>query len=314
MKLLLLMISCSILQNLQAQQVVQYYDHSWKKTSPNYAAFASVWDKKNDIWERTDLFIGNKQKQMHGFYTDTINGKEQGLFHYFYANGSLESKGSYANGKKNGLWLNFWPNGFMKDSINYIEDQPIGIYKSWYSDGGISDSVNHYNDSMAVVVQWFKNGSPAAAGRILKGKRHGSWVYYHSNSQKSAVEKYQLGQRIDSTYFNEEGAAVLASQAEKGAEFPGGISAWQKYLLSKLYSPPNVNLVNTDKIVVVVMFTVNENGEVGDAVVKVPFHPAYDDIALKTIKKSPKWIPAIQKNRKVPYYHTQSVSFRQLED
>jgi hypothetical protein len=66
--------------------------------------------------------------------------------------------------------------------------------------------------------------------------------------------------------------------------------------------------------VVVVTGAVNESGDVTDLYISTPFFPPFEKEALNAIRRSPKWQPAIEHNRRVRYYFTQPVVFSQPED
>ncbi|MEO6546688.1 MAG: hypothetical protein ABIN94_01765 [Ferruginibacter sp.] len=69
---------------------------------------------------------------------------------------------------------------------------------------------------------------------------------------------------------------------------------------------------NSDAVVVVVSATIDENGKITDAFVSSPFHPAFDDIALKKTKKAPNWLPAINHHRRKSFV-SQPLTFQQGE-
>jgi TonB family protein len=66
--------------------------------------------------------------------------------------------------------------------------------------------------------------------------------------------------------------------------------------------------------VVGIEFIVNEDGTVSDVDTYIPFHPAFDKIALNAIRKSPAWKPAIRQNRKVEQGIRQPVTFQQGQE
>ncbi|ANH80797.1 hypothetical protein A8C56_07215 [Niabella ginsenosidivorans] len=67
------------------------------------------------------------------------------------------------------------------------------------------------------------------------------------------------------------------------------------------------------KPVVIVNFSVSEEGNIEDVYVSTSLHPVFDAIAEKVIKRSPKWIPALSKNRHIRSYMKQPVTFGQQE-
>ena len=88
----------------------------------------------------------------------------------------------------------------------------------------------------------------------------------------------------------------------------------EKYLEKNLYWPPRLQFTTTAAVTVGVSFVIDENGKVTDAEVSMPFHEAFDKIALKIIKNSPTWLPGIAHNRKVKAYRRQPVTFTQEVD
>lgn len=99
------------------------------------------------------------------------------------------------------------------------------------------------------------------------------------------------------------------------AEFPGGISAWSKYLERNLNRDlPVNNGAPAGKYTVVVSFTVDKNGSISD--VQADNNPGYgtNEEAVRVIKKGPSWKPAVQNGRNVIYRHKQSITFQVSEE
>lgn len=99
----------------------------------------------------------------------------------------------------------------------------------------------------------------------------------------------------------------------RNASFAGGQAAWTKYLQKNLYWPQGLAFTTPASVTVGIRFWVEENGQITDAEIYVPFHDAFDKIALKIIKNSPKWLPAISHNRTVRVEKRQPVAFSQPE-
>lgn len=249
---------------------------------------------------------------MAGLYKDAAAKIQNGKFRYFYPNGNLSSVGNYVNGEKQGLWLWYHYNGMMSDSSFYEGGKVRGTSISWHNNGYMSDSAVYTSDGKAVYVSWFDDGTPSGAGRFDNGKREGVWQYFHKNGNNAAIEKYRQDELLTSSYYDEEGKALTAaSNKNKDAEFKGGEKKWRNYLEGGLQFPHDVKLVNTDVITVVVNATVDEEGKISDVYVSVPFDPKFDDEAVRVMKRSPKWLPAISNNRRVKSYIRQPVSFVQ---
>jgi len=99
------------------------------------------------------------------------------------------------------------------------------------------------------------------------------------------------------------------------AEFPGGISAWSKYLERNLNRDlPVDNGAPPGKYTVIVSFIVDKNGGISDVVAEND--PGYGTKAeaVRVIKKGPSWKPAVQNGRNVIYRHKQSITFMVSEE
>ena len=94
------------------------------------------------------------------------------------------------------------------------------------------------------------------------------------------------------------------------AQFPGGIKEWSKFLERTLNTDiPIENGAPAGRYTVNVSFLVDKEGNVSD--IQALNDPGYGiaDEAIKVIKKSKQWIPAIQNGNKVIYRQKQSITF-----
>lgn len=143
-------------------------------------------------------------------------------------------------------------------------------------------------------------------------KRHDQ--YFHHNGQAAALETEANGKLQKAEYFDSQGKPLRdTSMVNRTASFPGGQEAWAKYLQKNLYWPTGLAFTAPASVTVGIRFWVDANGGITDAEVYIPFHDAFDKIALKIIKNSPKWIPPISHNRTVRVEKMQPVVFSQPE-
>lgn len=316
MRLIVFILSFFFLSAIQAQTIEKWYDYNWKETKSAYARFYSVIKKTDSGWHRSDYFLHEQNNiQMDGTYTDSSCKVENGIFYFFHPNKTIKYRGRYVDGKKQGLWLSYRSNGYLRDSTVYESGKMVGISLSWHPNGFLSDSSNE-NNGIRTELCWHDNGTISSAGRYNSdNKTIGKWQYFYPSGKISSFETYDdKGIMLDKKYFDENGNTMDTTNHDRGAEFPGGLKAWQKYLENKIYFPAQYQITNSDMAVVVIDFTVNEDGSVGDVQVVTPFYEAFNSIAVNAIKKSPKWKPAFFHNRNVKYYHRQAVTFNQVEE
>lgn len=313
MKAWLLFLCIGVSATASAQKIEEYYDYNWKRCEAEQARYYTLIEKTDSGWHRRDYFIHEGSLQMDGYYADQECKTANGPFYYFHPNKNLESAGSYVNGKKENVWVSYYPDRILSDSATYLHGNKVGLCLGWHDNGYVNDSSIFNQDGSGVEVTWFDNGNPSSAGRYAAGyKQNGKWQYFHRNGQPSANEIYNDGTLVSKTLFTEQGVQEADTTShDREASFPDGVQTWQKFMLKHLWFPDQYKITNADKAVVVVTFTIDEDGNVTDANLLAPFHPAFDDIALKMLAKSPKWIPAIQHNRRVKYRFKQQVTFQQ---
>ena len=297
-----------------AQKTTAYYNYLWQPCEPGQARFLSKIIKTDSGWLRNDYYVSTFKLQMKGVYEDSANNIENGYFYYYYANGILEMEGRKVHNKKDGLWLTFYPDGAMSDSGVYDNGHPAGTSLAWHFNGYQSDSVVYNGDGTAVEVSWNSNGSPSQAGRWKNGKMTGPWQFFHNNGKLAAQEIYDdTGKLVTATYFSQEAALQDSAIFRKNAEFPGGQKGWEKYLYKNIYFPDQYRITNAESVTVVIGALIDEDGNVQEPYVKVPFNKAFDDIALAVFRKCPKWLPAMRHNHAVVRGILQPVTFSQEE-
>jgi hypothetical protein len=94
------------------------------------------------------------------------------------------------------------------------------------------------------------------------------------------------------------------------AQFPGGLSAWTKYLERNLDKDvPRKKGAPPGKYTVILLFDIDEEGTISN--IQAQNDPGYGikEEAINLIKKSPRWTPALKEGKEVPYTHKQSITF-----
>ena len=100
------------------------------------------------------------------------------------------------------------------------------------------------------------------------------------------------------------------TKVEIESEYPGGPAAWLRYL-NKNFHYPDDALTNEIQGVVMVQFIVDKEGIVSDVqAISGPEEGGLREEAMRVIRKSGVWIPAIQNGRKVKSYKRQPVVFK----
>ncbi|HPH32195.1 MAG TPA: N-acetylmuramoyl-L-alanine amidase [Chitinophagaceae bacterium] len=102
----------------------------------------------------------------------------------------------------------------------------------------------------------------------------------------------------------------IFSKVEIEASFPGGSSAWRRYMERNLdASIPEKQKAPAGNYTVVIQFVVNLDGTVSDVRALTNHGYGMETEAIRAIKKGPKWLPAIQNGRKIVAYRKQPITF-----
>jgi protein TonB len=97
---------------------------------------------------------------------------------------------------------------------------------------------------------------------------------------------------------------------EQEAVFPGGGSAWIKYLQLNLDpSIPVKNAAPQGSYRVIVRFIVRKDGTIDNILAETSFGYGMEEEAVRIIKKGPKWIPANKDGAAVNAYRRQQITF-----
>jgi len=314
-KFLLTILLVCFLTQLYAQKTQKFYDYKMQECDRQSARFLSIVAKVDSGYCKKIYYVRERKLQMLGYFKDSLLQIKNGKFHYYHSNGFPKTFGRYVNGKKEGLWYGFHDNRIMSDSTVYEHDNQIGGSLSWYPNGQLSDSVYTNEDGSGTCISWFDNGTLSSKGQYSEGhKQHGLWKYYHQNGKISAEEIYFESYLTDKKYYDENGMQLTgALNNDRIAMFPGGDKGWRKYIDNHIFFPPEYKIINGDAATIVVSFTVNEQGIVENVFTSTGFDLNFDQIAIDAINKSPRWLPAIEHNRKVKCIFNQIVNFHQID-
>lgn len=99
----------------------------------------------------------------------------------------------------------------------------------------------------------------------------------------------------------------IFTKVEIEATFPGGPSAWQRYVTRAITAEQD-EFTESDYGTCVVRFVVDRNGIVSDVQATTMKGSKLAEVAVNAIRKGPKWNPAQQNGRQVNAYRLQPVT------
>jgi protein TonB len=118
---------------------------------------------------------------------------------------------------------------------------------------------------------------------------------------------------VEAPKKDEEDYDKTFTKVEIESLYPGGPGAWLRYLNKNLHYPDEA-VNNEIQGTVVVQFIVDKDGNVSDVnAISGPESGGLREEAVRVIKKSGKWTPAVQNGRQVKSYKKQPIIFKTAE-
>lgn len=140
MKTLITSLLCTVTLNLAAigptdqRTITRGLDATMRPCGPELAVFNQVVRPTAHGYEVT---VRDAQGVIRttGTYLDAELTQPQGTFHYYHANGQLESTGSYVQGRKTGVWQRFDSQGRPLSERVYGTTDPeqLALELGWMS-------------------------------------------------------------------------------------------------------------------------------------------------------------------------------------
>ena len=228
--------------------------------------------------------------------------------------------------------LSDFPNGYdgintylannLDTSLITLNDAPVGHYDVGVSyfidmDGGISRLTIPINPGFGTaeevkrVIREFHRHVPVLKlGRptVFDAEQIIQFIVSYKDSLGENTKVSDQDLVVEKT--NTDTSKFVFSGVQIEAEFPGGNKGWIMYLTRNLNqniasakgAPAGRYTVNTE-------FTIEKDGSVSD--VRVINNPGYGtaEEAVRVLKKSPNWMPAIYKGHHVKYSAKQAITF-----
>jgi len=163
---------------------------------------------------------------------------------------------------------------------------------AYYSANGYLDSTGMYKNGLKEGDFW-KLEEDSLRWKI-------KYVYHNNELKEVDIEDNKQKKNDDEE---------AKFEVETESEYPGGIKAWQKFLIKNIRYPDRA-INNKIEGAVRIAFIVDTEGKIEDSYVAKSVEFSLDEEALRIIRNSGKWEPAIEDNRKVKSYKIQPIYFR----
>ncbi len=172
------------------------------------------------------------------------NGLKQGLWKYFYTDGTLMEEVTYLNDKKNGFLKRYDENGVLTSIEKYIndvlqEDAPelkeYEIRRDYYANGQVKIEGSYFNDKPDGIRREYDEDGNILKGYVFfegvlsaegiideNGKRQGPWKEYYPSGKLMAEGKYKNSNRVGEWRFYHENGNLEQEGKYTASQIPTG--------------------------------------------------------------------------------------------
>ncbi|HET7116567.1 MAG TPA: N-acetylmuramoyl-L-alanine amidase, partial [Hanamia sp.] len=195
------------------------------------------------------------------------------------------------------------------------------IGKAFYINSKFPEGTLILADGKEITEDEMKNIPPTniQSINILKGET--AIKKYGEKAKEGAVEittkNNEHNKKVTQTYLkfaqNDTVPGKVFTKVENEASFPGGQTAWQKYIVKKIQASLD-SFTEADYGTCVLKFIVNTDGSVSNVEATTMEGTQLARVSINAIKDGPKWIPASQNGHTVASYRLQPVTLTNPAD
>jgi antitoxin component YwqK of YwqJK toxin-antitoxin module len=287
--LLSLCIALSIPGSSQTRQYLYYLDRDLVSVEKSNAFLLGKGQVDGNNFKLMCYDLRSEKLVMILFFKDSTIATFNGPFLSFYSNGKTENRGNFADGREEGIWQKWDSTGNLLDSIDYRLGKVIlNAHYNYFKDAKVqSYSIADSIDKTAEYKDYDSTGRPRLHATV--------------KNQRGVLVTFENGVEKREDIF---------TGNDREAEFPGGTKGWTGFLRQNLNA--NVPVDNGAKEgtwQVLVRFTVKQDGSIEDITAETNHGHGMEQEVISTIKKGPKWIPAIRFGKTVDSYRRQPATF-----
>lgn len=212
-----------------------FYDADWKEIADSSKAEYKriAYNGEDGYWKVRD-FYKSGQVQMSGAFIEKEMKRHQGLFEWFYADGKLKQRTTYAIGVAIGEDLHYYENGQL-DTYRKFDDEGKMLEEKLYKEDGsesVLESAEFPGGTKAMYRYIGKNTRHPGVGRRMAGKALVSFVV-GTDGSLTHIEV------LDWTHkeFSDEAVRVIASMPKWKPAARDGKPVRIRYNLPVVFAP-----------------------------------------------------------------------------
>jgi TonB family protein len=265
-----------------------YFDIAWEQSTKENAKYYRIitMDNSGDfLFHVTDYYLSG-QVQMTGTYRSIRPDNREGKFTWYFSSGQKQQECTYKNNYLHGLFQEWYENGQLKSRQFFYEDILDGPVKTWDGKGKIQMDAQY-----------------------SKGEKHGYFITYYDNGQMIRKDLYENDKLIEGQCYNRDGTSTEYFPYVVLPQYKGGPPELKKYIDKNLKYPKTAEKQGREGTVIV-LFTVDESGQVKDPQIVHGDLDDFNEEALRLVNSFPPWLPGKIDNVPATLQRTISIDFR----
>jgi TonB family protein len=263
----------------------------------------------NQNWEQSTKQDANYYRIVS---TDTSSGSFRFFVRDFYLSGQVQMTGTYKSirpDNKDGQFIYYYENGQQQRDCHYRDNTLNGIFREWYRSGQQKNEQEYKNGLLdGIYKTWRENGSLKMEARYVRGKKNGNFKTYYENGQPIRNDLYEADRLVEGFCFTPDGDPTEYFPYMVMPQFQDGQTGLRKFIERELKYPPEAKRKGYQGYVIVV-FTVDEEGNVKDPQIVNGDREYFNKEALRVVNLFPKWIPGKVDGIPSPVHVTVPIEF-----
>src|ERR1044071_10033448 len=262
-----------------AQESIIYFDKDWRYTprKKNAAFYRPLPKKEGEFYKLVDYYINGKV-QMTGYYAinDPLKlmqeslerAEKQGIFKYYYPDGTLKAQEEYLNDKPHGKWASYNEKGQQLDKTEWNNGEKAGDWTLYYE---------------GTTQPWYSTS-------YILGKQNGASKSYYPDGKLKRDAIYENDMLLSGKMYDTKGKEIPFTPFEQMPSAPYDLDS---YMVATLVYPNKARSRNAEGRVRV-QFYVDRTGKISNAFILRSVHPSLDKEALPAVQNMPAWNPGKQ--------------------
>ena len=183
---------------------------------------------------------------------------------------------------------------------------------SYYASGKQKSEVNYINQNKKILdglsSMWSEEGTLTSEAEYVNNKMNGTFKTYWDNGNLKRSDRYENDQFVSGNCFSSTGKDTAYFPYEQSPVYPGGTAELRKYMSNAVKYPAEARRKEIQGRVLI-QFSVNQQGKLGDFKVTQKVDPMLDEEALRVIKNMPDWQPGKMDGKPAKFLYALPVNF-----